>query len=230
MLERLARPAVRERIREAIARDGLNNFGALPSWAAVRIAVSPTLPGEAGRTVDALARARDADPLDVVCDLIVADRGATRILVTGMTEADVDEITATPWVLVGSDENAREPEGVTGRGKPHPRAYGTFARVLGRGVRERGLLTLPQAIHKMTGSSAAALGLTDRGVVATGAWADLAVFDPATIAERATYDDPHRYAVGVSTVVVNGTVVIDGGEHTGALPGRVLRFRRRPGG
>ncbi len=227
MLERLAQPAVRARLRDDVARAGLNNFGAIPSWDAVRIAVSPTLPDEAGRTIGALARRRGADPLDVVCDVVVADRGATRILITSMAEADVDAITGTPWVLVGSDENARAPGGVTGRGKPHPRAYGTFARVLGRCVRERGLLTLPQAIFKMTGGAAAALGLTDRGVLASDAWADLVIFDPVTIGERATYDDPHRYAAGVSTVVVNGTVVIDGGDHTGALPGRVLRFRRR---
>jgi len=227
MVERLAKPAIRARVRDDVARSGLNNFGAIPSWDAVRIAVSPTLPDEAGQTIGALARRRGADPLDVVCDLVVADRGATRILITSMAEADVDAITGTPWVLVGSDESAREAHGVTGRGKPHPRAYGTFPRVLGRCVRERGLLTLPQAIFKMTGGAAAALGLTDRGVLAPGSWADITIFDPATVGEQATYDDPHRYAVGVSTVVVNGTVVIDGGDHTGALPGRVLRFRRR---
>jgi N-acyl-D-aspartate/D-glutamate deacylase len=227
MLERLGQPAVRARLRADIARDGLNNFGAIPSWDAVRIAVSPTLADEAGQTFGQIARRRGVDPLDAVCDVIVTDRGATRILVTSMAEADVDEITRTPWVLVGSDENARSPDGVTAQGKPHPRAYGTFARVLGRCVRERGLLTLPQAIFKMTGGSAAALGVADRGVLAAGAWADITVFDPATIAEHATYDDPHRYATGVSTVVVNGTVVIDGGDHTGALPGRVLRFSRR---
>ena len=225
MLERLAQPAIRARIRADVARSGLNNFGAIPSWDAVRIAVSPTLPDEAGQTIGVLARRRGVDPLDVVSDVVVADRGATRILITSMAEADVDAITGAPWVLVGSDENAREAHGVTGRGKPHPRAYGTFARVLGRCVRERGLLTLPQAIFKMTGGAAAALGLTDRGVLAPGAWADITIFDPLTIADQATYDDPHRYAAGVSTVVVNGTVVIDGGAHTGALPGRVLRFR-----
>jgi N-acyl-D-amino-acid deacylase len=132
----------------------------------------------------------------------------------------------TPWVLVGSDGNALAPHGVTGQGKPHPRYYGTFARVLGQCVRDRQLLTLPQAVFKMTGGAAAALGLTDRGVLRAGACADVAVFDPHAIADRATYDDPHQYAAGVSTVVVNGAVVIDGGDHTGALPGRVLRFRR----
>jgi N-acyl-D-aspartate/D-glutamate deacylase len=112
---------------------------------------------------------------------------------------------------------------VTGQGKPHPRYYGTHARVLGHCVRDLKLLTLESAIHKMTGGAAAALGLTDRGTLREGAWADVAVFDAARIAERATYAEPHQYATGVTAVVVNGEVVIDGGDHTGALPGRVLR-------
>jgi N-acyl-D-aspartate/D-glutamate deacylase len=226
MLERLSQPGARARIREEIARNGLNNFGAIPSWDAVRVAVSPHQPEQAGRTFGDIARHRGVDPLDAVCDFIVDDRGHTRILITSMADGDVDEIVRTPWVLVGSDGNALAPYGPTGQGKPHPRYYGTFARVLGQCVRERGLLTLPEAVFKMTGGAAAALGLTDRGVLRDGAWADIAVFDPDSIADRATYDDPHQYAAGVSTVVVNGTVVIDAGDHTGALPGRVLRFRR----
>ena len=224
MLARLGQPDVRAQIRADIARNGLNNFGAIPSWDAVRVAVSPHLPEHAGQTLGEIARRRGVDALDAVCDYIVADRGHTRILVCSMAEADVREIAGTPWVLVGSDGNALAPYGITSQGKPHPRYYGTFARVLGHCARELGLLTLPQAVHKMTGGAAAALGLADRGVLRPGAAADVTVFDPATIAERATYDDPHRYAAGVSTVVVNGTVVIDGGDHTGALPGRVLRF------
>jgi N-acyl-D-amino-acid deacylase len=226
MLTRLADPAVRARIRTDIARNGLNNFGAIPSWDAVRVAVSPHLPEEAGRTLGEIARRRGIDPLDAVCDVLVEDRGHTRILIRSMAEADVDAIVRAPWVLVGSDGNALAPHGPTGQGKPHPRYYGTFARVIGQCVREQGLLTLPQAVFKMTGGSAAALGLGDRGVLREGAWADITVFDPATVADQATYDDPHRYASGISTVVVNGELVIDGGEHTGALPGRVLRFPR----
>jgi N-acyl-D-aspartate/D-glutamate deacylase len=126
-------------------------------------------------------------------------------------------------VTVGSDANALATSGVTSQGKPHPRSYGTHARLLGPFVRDLRLLTLPAAIHKTTGAAATALGLTDRGVLREGCWADIAIFDPARIADRATYDEPHRYAVGVSTVVVNGDVVVDGGDHTGALPGRVLR-------
>jgi len=227
MLERLAQPAIRERIRQDLARDGLNNFGRIPSWDVVRIAASPSQPTDAGLSFGALARRRGIDPLDAVCGVIVADRGHTRILIRSMAEADVDEIARAPWVLVGSDGNSLAPYGVTGQGKPHPRYYGTFARVLGHCVRDRGLLTLPQAVRKMTGGSAAALGLADRGELRPGAWADVTVFDPDTVASLATYDEPHQYAAGISTVIVNGTVVIDGGDHTGALPGRVLRFPRR---
>lgn len=227
MIERLGQAAVRARIRQDIARHGLNNFGAIPSWDNVRVAVSPHLPEHAGHTLGDIARRRGIDPLDAVCDYVIADRGHTRILVRSMTDTDVNEITRTPWVLVGSDGNALAPYGVTGQGKPHPRYYGTFARVLGHCARDLGLLTIPQAVRKMTGGAAAALGLADRGTLREGAAADITVFDPATIAERATYDEPHQYATGISTVVVNGEVVIDGGDHTGALPGRVLRFDRR---
>jgi N-acyl-D-aspartate/D-glutamate deacylase len=223
MLERLGRADVRARLRADIARDGLNNFGRIPSWDVVRVAVAPHLPDQAGRTLGEIARRRGIDPLDAVCDFVIADRGETRILVTSMNDQDVHAISAAPWVTVGSDANALAIEGVTSQGKPHPRSYGTHARLLGPFVRDLRLLTLPAAIHKTTGAAAAALGLTDRGVLREGCWADVAVFDPDQIADRATYDDPHRYAVGISTVVVNGEVVVDGGDHTGALPGRVLR-------
>jgi N-acyl-D-aspartate/D-glutamate deacylase len=163
--------------------------------------------------------------LDAVCDFVVADRGETRILVRSMSDVDVHRITGTPWVLVGSDGNALATSGPTSQGKPHPRYYGTHARLLGPCVRDLGLLTLPAAIHKTTGAAARALGLGDRGLLREGYWADVTVFDPARIADQGTYDDPHRYAAGVSTVVVNGAVVVDGGDHTGALPGRLLRRR-----
>ena len=227
MLERLARAQARARIRADLARDGLTNFGRIPSWDVVRVAIAPHQPQDAGLTLGEIARRRRVDPLDAVCDFLIADRGATRILITSMNERDVHEISSTPWVLVGSDANALATSGVTGQGKPHPRSYATHARLLGTFVRDLRLLSLPAAIHKTTGASAAALGLTDRGVVREGYWADVTIFDPARIAERATYDDPHQYSVGVSTVIVNGDVVLDGGDHTGALPGRILQ---RPSG
>src|SRR5206468_11552521 len=127
---------IRARLRDEIARRGLTNFGRIPSWDAVRIAVSPNLPHEAGHTLGDVARRRAVDPLDVVCDVILTDRGATRILVTSMADDDVRDIISTPWVLVGSDGNAIAPTGVTGRGKPHPRYYGTHARTLGQCLRD----------------------------------------------------------------------------------------------
>jgi N-acyl-D-amino-acid deacylase len=228
MLQRLGQPAMRARMREEIAAHGLNNFGRIPSWDAVRIAISPHQPEYAGRTIGDIAHSRASDPVDAVCDYLIADRGHTRILVTSMAEEDVQEIVRSLTVLVGSDGTSLAPYGTTGQGKPHPRFYGTFPRVLGHYVRELGLLSLPQGIYKMTGGSAAALRLVDRGLVRAGYRADITIFDPQTIADRATYDDPHQYAAGISTVIVNGVVVIDASEHTGALPGRVLR--RGPNG
>src|SRR5207249_7444344 len=222
MLERLRRPEVRTRLRGEIAREGLNNFGRIPSWDAVRVAVAPRLPAEAGHTFGDIAHRRRVEPFDAVCDFVIEDRGETRILVTSMSDKDVHAISATPWVTVGSDANALATSGITSQGKPHPRSYGTHARLLGPFVRDLRLLTLPAAVHKTTGAAADALGLTDRGVLREGGWADIAVFDPERITDRATYDDPHRYAVGVSTVLVNGEVVVDAGDHTGVLAGRRL--------
>ena len=142
-----------------------------------------------------------------------------------MSEDDVRMILADPLVMVGSDGPCVAPYGITGQGKPHPRLYGTFPRVLGYYARDLDLLGLPQAIHKMTGGAAAALGLADRGTIAVGNAADLVLFDPETIADRASFDDPHQYPDGIEMVIVNGVVVIDRGEHTGALPGSLLRRR-----
>jgi N-acyl-D-aspartate/D-glutamate deacylase len=223
MLERLRVRDVRTRIRDEIARSGLTNFGRISSWDLVRVAISPRMPENAGRTLGDIARRRGIDAIDAVADYVVADRGETRILITSMTDADVHVITRAPWVTVGSDGNALAVTGITGQGKPHPRYYGTHAHVLGPCVRDFKLFTLETAVTKMTGVAARALGLRDRGMLRAGAWADVVVFDPARIADRSTYEEPHRYAVGVSTVLVNGQVTIDGGDHTQTLAGRVIR-------
>jgi N-acyl-D-amino-acid deacylase len=224
MLERLAEPGTRARIRRDIEVHGLTSWGRIPSWEAVRIAISPHRGEYAGCTIAELARRQSADPIDAVCDYLVDDRGATRIVITSMAEDDVQALLRSPLVLVGSDGFAVAPSGATGQGKPHPRYYGTFPRVLGHYVRTLGVLSLPEAVHKMTGASAAALGLVGRGFVREGYVADLTIFDPATVIDRATYDDPHQYPVGISHVFVNGVAIVDEGEHTGALPGRVLRL------
>jgi N-acyl-D-aspartate/D-glutamate deacylase len=222
MLERLGDRSVRDRLRADIAARGHGSFGHLPSWDAVRVAISPNQPEHAGQTIGEIARARGLEPLDAACEYLVADEGHTRVIMTAMAEDDVREILQSPSVLIGSDGTALAPYGVTGQGKPHPRYYGTFPRVLGHYVRELGLLSLPEAIRKMTGASAAALGLVKRGLIQEGFRADLA---SSTRRKSPTWPltTTHRYAAGVVLVIVNGTVVIDAGEHTGALPGQVLR-------
>lgn len=234
MIARLGDAGVRARLRAAVEANGLNNFGRIPDWDAIRISISPDLPEMAGRTIADIA-ATDAlgfgqktgqgarDGLDTALDYIVADRGQTRVLVESISEDDVRAFVRAPEVMIGSDGNSVAPWGTTGQGRPHPRFYGTFARVLGRYARDEGLIGLPGAIRKFTGASAAALGLRDRGLLREGFAADVTVFDPATVAERATYDDPHRFADGIARVIVNGVTVFRDGEHTGALAGRTLR-------
>jgi N-acyl-D-amino-acid deacylase len=224
MLERLALNETRTRIRDDIARDGLNNWGRIASWDAVRISVSPNLPQHAGKTIAELAAARGADPIDTLCDYLIDDKGATRVLVTSISEDDVRELIRSPLPLVGSDGNCVATYGTVSQGMPHPRFYGTFPRVIGHYVRELELLRLELAIHKMTGATARALKLTDRGLLRPGYRADVTIFDPADFQDRATYADPHQYPSGTrTTVIVNGTVVVENATHTGALPGKVLR-------
>ncbi len=220
----LGAPGTRARIRSEIAATGLNNFGRIPDWDAIRISVSPHRAQYAGRTIAEIAGETGADPIDCVCDYLIADRCATRVLVASIGEEDVRAFVRSPAVCVGSDGNCVAPYGVTSQGKPHPRFYGTFPRILGHYVRELGLLPLPLAIRKMTGAPAEALGLHMRGLVREGFYADLVLFDAAEFAERATYADPHQYPAGRSTtVIVNGAVTVASAEHTGALAGRLLR-------
>ena len=228
MLGRLRDPAVRRRVAREIDERGLTSFGRIASWDAVSLGTSRTRSVDAGRTIAELARSVGVEPIDLVCDLLEADAGATYVVVCSIDEADVQALLRSSAVLVGSDGRAVAPDSVAGQGRPHPRFYGTFPRVLGHCARDLGLLSLPEAVHKMTGAPARVLGLVERGLLREGYWADITTFDPATIIDRATYDDPHRYPRGIPTVVVNGVVVVDSGEHTGALPGRVLR--RGPGG
>ena len=223
MLVRLATDETRTRIRTEIEREGLNNWGRIPSWDCVQISISPHLPQHAGETIARLAAGRGQDPVDVVCDYLIEDKGATRVLITSIAEEDIREIVRSP-ALVGSDGNCVADYGVTSQGMPHPRFYGTFPRIIGHYVHEQHLLPLEPAVHKMTGATAAALRLRDRGLIREGYRADLAIFDPADFKDRATYADPHQYPTGRrTTVLVNGVVVVEDASHTGATPGVVLR-------
>jgi len=224
MLTRLRDPKTRRQIRDEIERNGLNNWGRIPSWDSVRISISPHLPQCAGRTIGELAQEAGQDPIDRLCDYLLADQGATRVLVTSISEDDVCELVGSPAVMVGSDGNCVAREGIVSQGLPHPRFYGAFPRVLGRYVRDMGLLPLERAIYKMTGGPARALRLKDRGLLKPGYRADLTLFNPLEFTDQATYADPHRYPSGANTtVIVNGTIVVENAIHTQALPGIVLR-------
>ena len=224
MLKRLREPETRARIGVDIERDGLNNWGRIPDWDCVQISISPNLPQHAGKTIGAIAAERGADPVDALCDYLADDKGATRVLVTSISEADITEIVRSPTALVGSDGNCVATYGTVSQGMPHPRFYGTFPRVIDHYVREKAVLPLETAIHKMTGATAKALKLKDRGLLQEGFRADVAIFDPQDFRDRATYADPHQYPTGARTsVIVNGTIVVEDAVHTGALPGKVLR-------
>jgi N-acyl-D-amino-acid deacylase len=165
-----------------------------------------------------------------VCDYLAADQGATRVLVTSISEEDIAAIVRAPAALVGSDGNCVATTGIVSQGLPHPRFYGTFPRIIGHYVGELSLLPLEAAIHKMTGATARALKLKDRGLLRQGHRADVTMFDPADFRDRATYADPHQYPSGARTpVIVNGRIVVENATLTGALPGKVLR-RDRDGG
>jgi N-acyl-D-aspartate/D-glutamate deacylase len=224
MLARLALPETRARIDTELAAHGLNNWGRLASWEAVQISVSPRMPETAGQTIAALAKAHGRSPVEQICEQLIADHGATRVLITSMSEDDVRTILRSPTAFVGSDGNCVATYGIVSQGLPHPRFYGTFPRVIGHYVHDEQLIPLELAIHKMTGGPAKALRLRDRGYLREGYRADVAIFDPSDFRDEATCATPHRYPSGARTaVIVNGTLVVENATHTGATPGAVLR-------
>ena len=176
-----------------------------------------------GKTLAEVARMRGTHPWNTVLDLILEDRTRVGVVFFLMSEDNVRKQLKLPWVSFGSDAASMAPEGVFLKSSTHPRAYGNFARWLGKYVRDEKLVPLPEAIRRLTGLPATNLGLKGRGFLKPGMFADVVVFDPATIADRATYENPHQYAVGVRHVLVNGVPVLKDGEHTGATPGRALK-------
>jgi N-acyl-D-amino-acid deacylase len=175
-----------------------------------------------GKSIGEAAAAKNADPYEFLCDLIIDEESNVSHIGFGMNEETTEMVLAHPLVMLGSDGSSLAPYGPLGEGKPHPRNYGTFPRFLGHYVRERKLLPLPEAIKKITSKPAAKMGLDDRGALKKGNFADIVIFDPETIADTATFIDPHRYPEGIDYVFVNGTMVIDHGNHTEQLRGKVL--------
>lgn len=223
MLERLRDAGTRERMRRDVENPAAGqSLVQRVGWDNVMIAYAPSRKDAEGRRVSELATARGLSPFDTVVEVIEAEAGKGHMILFQLDEADVRCALGHPLVMIGSDGSALAPYGDMADGKPHPRSYGTFPRVLGEYAREQCVLSLAQAIHKMTGLPARRFGLADRGVIQVGAKADLVVLDPARVADRATYEDPHRYPVGIEHVLVNGRVVVSDGEHSGDLPGRVL--------
>jgi N-acyl-D-aspartate/D-glutamate deacylase len=230
LLERLRDPEQRRRMKEDIR-------GTLPGWynhlSAVggdwsRILVSGNHSFK-GLTMDRVfslrtaGRPQKADLLDELFDLLLEEGGSISAVYAHHTESDMTLALQQPWCSVGSDGSAYAIEGPLRRGNPHPRNFGTFPRVLGRYVRELGILRLEDAIRKMTSLNARKVGLPQRGLIAVDYFADLVVFDPGTVADRATYEDPFQYNEGIEQVIVNGQIVLDNDRHTGARPGRALR-------
>ena len=175
-----------------------------------------------GKSVAAVAQIRGKDPIETIMDLIAEDESRIECIYFVMSEENVKKEMAKPWVSFGSDEASQAPEGPFLKSNPHPRAYGNFARVLGKYVREDKVISLGEAVRRLSAQPALNLGLDHRGPIKEGMFADVVVFNPATIADRATFDKPHQYAVGMKHVFVNGKQVLKDGEHTGQKPGRAL--------
>src|SRR5580692_6192960 len=233
LIERLKDPATRARIRKDMLSPGKNSAGEdwdnewqeIPGPEAIQIAVvqNPALVPLQGKRLSEVAALWKEDPIDALCDILIKDNSFTEVAVFGMDEPDVLLALKQPWVSIDNDSQGTSPDGLLGREHPHPRAYGTFPRVLRKYVREENQLSLPDAIRKFSALPAQRMRLTDRGVLKQGMWADVVVFDPATIRDMATFENPNQLSVGMEYVLVNGVPVIAEGKMTGALPGKVLR-------
>jgi N-acyl-D-amino-acid deacylase len=224
LLPRLRDQHVRARIRHDIEQglDGWWNPARAAGWSGVQISRAPQHRAYQGMRFSDVAAHRQQHPLEAALDLLLVEEGNASVVLFMMGDAQVEAILRHSRVMIGSDAGATAPYGALGEGHPHPRAYGTFPRILGPYVRERGVISLEEAISRMTGLTARRLGLSDRGLVRPGYKADLVVFDAQSIADRATYDDPHAYPTGIRWVVVNGQVLLRDGERLPVLPGRVL--------
>jgi len=229
MIERLKDPLTRARIRqemESPATTGWDNeWQEVPGPEGILLSVfqNPALVPLQGKTLAEIAKLRGKEPIETLFDLLIEDKGYTYVAVFGMSEPDVALALVQPWVAVCNDSQGTAPTGLLGKEHPHPRAYGTFPRILRKYVREEGKLSLQDAIRKFSALPAQRLRLTDRGVLKQGMWADVVVFDPATVRDLATFEQPNQLSVGMEVVLVNGVPVIEGGKATGALPGKVLR-------
>jgi N-acyl-D-amino-acid deacylase len=227
LVERLKYPATRARIRKDMltpSKNWDNEWQEIPGPEAIMIGAvqNPKFLPLQGKRLSEVAKLWNKDPIDALCDFLVDDPNAG-VAVFGMSQPDVTLALQQPWVAIDNDSEGTSPDGILGQAHPHPRAYGTFPRILAKYVREEKVLALEDAIRKFSALPAQRMRLTDRGVLKAGMWADVVIFDPSTVRDRATFDNPNQLSEGMEYVLVNGVPVIDQGKMTGALPGRVLR-------
>ncbi len=228
LLERLKDPSARKRMREEVM-NGLPNWynhylATGDGWAGmilVSLRHERNKPFQ-GKRMSELIAARGGHPADVLFDVLLEEGGSVPTVFFHHSEPDMQLIMKQPWTSIGSDGSAVSPDGPTGRTHPHPRYYGTFPRVLGRYVRELKVIALPEAVKKMTSMNAEKLGISDRGRLKAGLAADVTVFDQDRVIDRATFEQPHQFPVGIKYVIVNGVVTVDNEQHTGALAGKVV--------
>jgi N-acyl-D-amino-acid deacylase len=228
LIDRLKDPAARARIRKDMdtpSKKWDNEWDEIsgPQDVMITVVQNPAIRKFQGKRLTEVAQAMNKDPMDALFDLLIEDNAFTECAVFGMSEPDVVLALQQPWVSVDNDSSGTSPEGILGEEHPHPRAYGTFPRILRKYVREEKKLTLEDAIRKFSALPAQRMRLIDRGVLKKGMWADVVVFDPETVRDSATFDDPNRLSDGMQYVLVNGVPVIENGKMTGALPGKVLR-------
>jgi N-acyl-D-amino-acid deacylase len=228
LVERLKDPALRARIRkemETPSTEWDNEWQEIAGPEAILVSVvqNPQLLPLQGKTIAQIAKLWNKDPFDTVFDLLIQDNAFTQVAVFGMSEPDVALALQQPWVSVDNDSQGAAPDGLLGQEHPHPRAYGTFPRILRKYVREEKKLRLEDAIRKFSALPAQRMRLSDRGVLKAGLWADVVIFDPQTITDRATFENPNQLSEGMKFVLVNGVPVIEDGKATNALPGKVLR-------
>jgi dihydroorotase/N-acyl-D-amino-acid deacylase len=228
MLARLRDPQTRQRLKKEISEDQteweniyLGSGG--PSGVLIGSVVNRELEPLQGKRISEIAAEQKKDPLDTVFDLILADHGQTGAIYFMMSEADLRAAMQAPFVSFCTDSGSRATDGPLAGSKSHPRGWGSYPRILGRYVRDEKLLSLETAIHKMTGAPAARVGLRDRGLISEGMFADITIFDPVKVIDKATFESPNQHPAGIEYVLVNGKLSVDKGQRTSALAGRVLR-------
>jgi len=229
MLQRLNDPSLRERIKrdmnDANAKDWENQWYGSGGGAGVMLStvLDPALRKWEGKNFVEIGREMGKDPRDAVMDLVIADRGQSSVIISIMREDDVRLALSNPMISIGTDSGARADDGPFSESKSHPRAWGSFPRILGKYVRDEKLITLEDAVRRFTSRPAMRVGITDRGILRPGMKADVTIFNAQTIHDVSTFVDPTHYSVGVEHVFVNGVAVVADGKHTGATPGRVVR-------